>query len=204
MHSTSETTVDWTHELAEQLDWHWQHHLRPRLATLTDDEYLWEPVAGGWNLRPRAEATTPMAAGAGDVVADFDFPEPDPPPVTTIAWRMAHVSIGVFGTRAANHFGDGDGDAVDTVDYGTTDWPLTAAGGLELLDRHYSAWMAGVRSLDETALARPCGPAEGPFQDYPMAALVLHIHREAIHHGAEMCLLRDLYRTRAEWTGGQR
>ena len=26
-----------------------------------------------------------------------------------------------------------------------------------------------------------------------MAALVLHINREAIHHGAEVILLRDLY-----------
>jgi hypothetical protein len=28
-----------------------------------------------------------------------------------------------------------------------------------------------------------------------MAELVLHINREAIHHGAEVLLLRDLYRT---------
>lgn len=27
-----------------------------------------------------------------------------------------------------------------------------------------------------------------------MAALVLHISRETIHHGAEITLLRDLYR----------
>jgi hypothetical protein len=26
-----------------------------------------------------------------------------------------------------------------------------------------------------------------------MAALILHIHREVIHHGAEISLLRDLY-----------
>ena len=26
-----------------------------------------------------------------------------------------------------------------------------------------------------------------------MAALVLHIHREVLHHGAEISLLRDLY-----------
>ena len=26
-----------------------------------------------------------------------------------------------------------------------------------------------------------------------LAALVLHIHREVIHHGAEIALLRDLY-----------
>lgn len=185
--------VDWSHELTEQLEWHWEHHMRPRLETLTDQEYLWEPVAGAWNLRPRAEANTPMAAGAGDVVADYAYPEPQPAPVTTIAWRMAHVSIGVFGSRAANHFGDGG------VDYPTTDWPLTADAGRELLDHHYRAWIAGVRSLDENGLQQPCGPAEGPFQDYSMAALVLHINREAIHHAAEICLLRDLYRTRHDW-----
>jgi hypothetical protein len=30
-----------------------------------------------------------------------------------------------------------------------------------------------------------------------MAALVLHINREALHHGAEVALLRDLYRWRS-------
>jgi hypothetical protein len=50
-----------------------------------------------------------------------------------------------------------------------------------------------VRGLGAEGLAQPCGPAEGPFADYSMAALVLHINREAIHHGAEIALLRDLY-----------
>jgi hypothetical protein len=55
-------------------------------------------------------------------------------------------------------------------------------------------------------MAAPCGPAEGPFADYPMAALVLHINREVIHHGAEVALLRDLYRARGsgEVTGTSR
>jgi hypothetical protein len=179
--------LDWNRDLVEQLDWHWQNHLRPRLDGLTDAEYLWEPVPGCWSLRPKAGAITSMAAGAGDVVADFAYPEPVPVPFTTIAWRMGHVAIGVLGMRAANHFGSGG------VDYQSTDWPLTAAGGLELLDRHYAAWITGVRGLGEDGLARPCGPAEGPFSDYTMAALVLHINRETIHHGAEITLLRDLY-----------
>ena len=98
--------IDWNHELLDQLDWHWKDHLRPRLDNLTDHEYLWEPVAGCWSLRPRDEAVSPMAAGAGDVVADFEYPEPQPAPFTTIAWRMGHISIGVLGTRAANHFGE--------------------------------------------------------------------------------------------------
>jgi hypothetical protein len=179
--------LDWSRELLDQLEWHWQNHLRPRLDGLTDEEYLWEPVPHCWSLRPRSEATTSMAAGAGEVVADFAYPEPVPAPFTTIAWRMAHVAIGVLGMRAANHFGEGG------VDYQTTEWSLTAVDGLALLDHHYDAWITGVRGLDESGLARPCGPAEGPFSEYPMATLVLHISRETIHHGAEITLLRDLY-----------
>jgi hypothetical protein len=43
------------------------------------------------------------------------------------------------------------------------------------------------------ALARP---AEGPFAEHPLSELVVHINREVIHHGAEISLLRDLYRAR--------
>jgi hypothetical protein len=187
--------IDWTAQLSDQLDWHWHAQLRPRLEGLTDDEYLWEPVSDCWSLRPREEAVSSDAAGLGATVADFDHPPPDPEPVTTIAWRIGHIAIGCLGMRASNHFGDG------SVSYASTDWPLDAAGGLRLLDHHYDAWMAGVRSLDLVGLARPCGPAEGPFADYPFAALVLHINREVIHHGAELALLRDLYLRRDEITG---
>jgi hypothetical protein len=38
--------IDWNAELVNQLEWHWQHQLRPRLDGITDDEYFWEPVAG--------------------------------------------------------------------------------------------------------------------------------------------------------------
>lgn len=182
---------DWTHELAEQLSWHWENQLRPRLEGLTDDEYLWEPVPGCWNVRPRGQAGPDVpgavTAGSGSHVIDFAFPEPTPPPVTTIAWRLAHLVVGVFGARNASHFG-GPEDSYESHDY-----PGTAAGALAQLDDAHDRWMAGVRSLDADALARPCGPAEGPFGHLPMATLVLHIHREVIHHGAEVALLRDLY-----------
>jgi len=186
--TTADLTIDWTRELVEQLDWHWREQLRPRLDGLTDAEYFWEPVPRCWSIRPRGEAASGMAAGAGDWVADFEMPEPDPAPVTTIAWRLGHISIGLFAMRASAHFGDG------SVSYQTTDWPPTAAGALDLLDRSYEAWTSGVRALDQGALARPVGPAEGPWAEYSMAVLILHINREAIHHGAEVSLLRDLYR----------
>lgn len=43
--------------------------------------------------------------------------------------------------------------------------------------------------------------AEGPFAKEPMAALVVHINREALHHGAEIALLRDLYRWKDKSAG---
>jgi hypothetical protein len=158
------------------------------LSGLTDDEYFWEPVEGCWNVQPRGVSTAPIQAGSGAFTIDFALPEPDPPPVTTIAWRLGHVIVGVLGTRASNHFGD------RSIDYQTFDYAGTAADALRQLDGVYAAWTGGVRALGTGGLARPCGRDEGPFADYPMAALVLHISRETIHHGAEILLLRDLYR----------
>jgi DinB superfamily len=181
-------TIDWTAELSAQLAWHWEHHVRSRLDGLTDAEYFWEPVEGCWNIRPRGESRTAMAAGGGDFVIDFAFPAPVPPPVTTIAWRLGHVIAGVFGMRNAAHFGG------PPVDYATVIWPVDAARALVALDTAYGMWAEGVAGLDGERLAAPVGPAEGPYADLPFAALVLHINREAIHHLAEVLLLRDLYR----------
>jgi hypothetical protein len=69
----------------------------------------------------------------------------------------------------------------------------TAARALDQLDDAYATWTAGVRGLGTDGLSQSCGPAEGPFADASLAALVLHINREALHHGAEIALLRDLY-----------
>jgi DinB family protein len=77
---------------------------------------------------------------------------------------------------------------------GEGDYPGDAATALSRLDAAYAAWMAGIRGLDAAGLTRPIGPAEGVFAAEPMAALIMHINREAMHHGAEICLLRDLYR----------
>jgi hypothetical protein len=178
-------SVDWNTELLLQLTWHWVTHLRPRLSGLTDEEYLWEPVAGCWSLRPRETATTPMAAGGGAWVLDFALPEPQPVPVTTIAWRIGHLLVGVFGSRNASHFGG------PPVDYQSYLYPSRGQDALDQLDQMYDTWVDGVRALGPEDLARACG--ELGFETSTMAALVLHIHREVIHHGAEIALLRDLY-----------
>ncbi|MFI6760091.1 DinB family protein [Micromonospora sp. NPDC050417] len=180
--------IDWNQELLEQLDWHWRNQLRPRLDGLTDDEYLWEPVAGCWSIRSRQGTGGVEGIGSGEWAIDFVYPEPIPAPVTTIAWRLGHIIAGVFGARNAAHF-DGPATSYDSFAYAGT-----AEVALAQLDEAYARWTEGVRTLGAEGLTRPCGPAEGPFADYPLASLVLHINREAIHHGAEIALLRDLYR----------
>ena len=79
------------------------------------------------------------------------------------------------------------------ADYESWAYAGSAAEALRQLDEQYAAWRDGVHGLGEDRLGEPCGPAEGPYADSPMARLVLHINREVIHHGAEIALLRDLY-----------
>lgn len=181
---------DLTLKLHEQLDWHWQTLARPRLEGLTDEEYRWEPAPGAWNVRHRDEPAPPtvtMRAGAGEWLVDYAFPEPDPAPVTSIAWRLAHVVVGVLGARVHSHFGG------RPMTYDGWEHAGTAEGVLTQLDEAYAAWSAGVRSLTPETLAAGVGPAEGPFAAEPMLTLVLHINREVIHHLAEVALLRDLW-----------
>ncbi|AWH92783.1 DinB family protein [Dietzia lutea] len=188
---TATHTLDWTGQLVDQMDHHWTSQLRPRLEGMTDAEYHFSPAPDErtWDVRPRGTSRAPMQGGVGDHTIDFAYPEPVPAPLTTIAWRIGHVVVAALGARWHSHFGG------PPHDYMTHTYAGDAAGALAQLDRVYAGWMDGVRGLDAEALARPAGEAEGPWAQYPMAALVLHINREVIHHGAEMCLLRDVYAT---------
>lgn len=180
------TELNLTTLLTDQIDWHWQNQLRPRLEGLSDDEYLWEP-APGWSVRPRGTGDAPVQGGSGDFTIEFAFPPPEPAPFTTIAWRLGHIIVGVLAIRNAGHFGRAD------TDYMGFDYAATAAQALAQLDEEYAHWIEGVRTLGPDDLASPCGPSEGPWSEHSMATLVLHINRELIHHGAEIALLRDLY-----------
>ncbi len=174
----------WNRTLLDQMDFHWRYILLPRLAALTDEQYLWEPVEGCWSVRP----------GKGDRwLMDGTGPARDeePPPFTTIAWRIAHLTE-VFGQRASNHFGDGSFDCV------TYPWSGTAAGAVVLMTAEHDRWQSGVEALGEDGLFSPCGTAEGPYAAEPFLTLVLHINREFLHHAAEVMLLMDLYRNTIE------
>ena len=154
----------------------------PRLGGLTDEEYCWEPAGEMWSVRRRDETGAALVGGSGLHVMEWAFPEPDPAPLTTIAWRLAHLIVNVFGERNANHFGG------PPTGFFAHDYAGTAADALTQLDGAVDRWCRGVESLSDDDLLRPVGEAEGPFAQHPYADLILHVHREAIHHGAEISL----------------
>jgi hypothetical protein len=161
--------VKWRDELLAQMEFYWDHNLWPRLRGLTDEEYFWEPVPGCWSVRERPD---------GAFVMDWDWPAPEPPPVATIAWRMAHIGVRTLGLRANALFGDGSW-TVDTIR-----WPKTAPEALRALAMHYEHWRTGARTM--------------AHEDEDTAtSVILHMNREIIHQGAQIALLRDLHRARA-------
>jgi hypothetical protein len=169
----------WREQVLEQLTFWWDYSFWPRVQGLTDEEYFWSPAADCWTVRPHPD---------GGFVLDDQSPPPEPAPVTTIAWRLCHIGSGVFAVRNASHFGG------PPWDMHGRDWPGTADDALAWVADGYERWHTSVAALTDEELAYPVGPAEGQWASSPMFALVLHINREVIHHGAEVCLLRDLYR----------
>jgi hypothetical protein len=53
-------------------------------------------------------------------------------------------------------------------------------------------------------VGRLLGPRGGPYAEDPMAELIAHTNREVMHHGAEIALLRDLYRATGTTTRDSR
>ena len=171
--------VNWKSSLIDQMDFAWEYMLVPRMVGLTDDEYLWAPVADVWTVH----------RGEGDAPAIDPQRHVEPAPFTTIAWRMHHMAD-FFTKRRVNHFGEPGSEEMDAP------VALSAEGGMANLTRAYERWKAELDAMPNDRLSAPCGPAEGPFAESPFADLVLHINREFIHHAAECALVRDLYRQR--------
>jgi hypothetical protein len=69
---------------------------------------------------------------------------------------------------------------------------------LAFLDRSYAAWHDGILARPEGFIDRPSDGPPGTLDGrYPFADVIQHVNAEVLGHGAEMCLLRDLYRARA-------
>jgi hypothetical protein len=150
-----------------------------RLDGLTDEEYLWEPVPGAWTLRRDT-------GGHWYLEGEREPRPPDPAPVTTIAWRVGHLAGSALAGLGGRLFG--------------TAGPIELAGTVDelpaFLAAAYHRWRPGMVALDEDGWMVRLGPAFGPYADANRLDMALHVFDEVVHHGAEVALLRDLYRAR--------
>ncbi|MDF6022867.1 DinB family protein [Streptomyces sp. JH34] len=165
------------------------------VPALTDEEYLWEPVPDCWSVRPRGAGPGPHATfltGAGGWGRDTaPFPHPSPPPFTTLAWRLSHLSE-MLALRA-DHTAGGHGMTRD--DYRVAG---DAAEALADFGASAAAWRAALLGADDAALDT-VGYSTYPYgsdPEDPFLETVWWVNQEVLHHGAEIALLRDLYRAR--------
>ena len=165
-----------TSSLVTALDNAWDP-LLPRCDGMSDEEYLWEPTSAAWSVR----------FSDGSWRADWADPDPEPAPVTTIAWRTWHIAVDALDSYSARLFGQTGTGLHGTAWVG--DWP-TARG---LLAASWDVFRTGVTRWSERDLLEPLGPAWGSFADHSNLDLAHHALREVVHHGAEIALLRDLH-----------
>jgi hypothetical protein len=158
------------------LDYVWPR-VRSRLDGVADDEYLWEPVPGCWSIRPHGALWE----------VERQVPPPEPPPLTTIAWRTWHI-----GSECVSGFYQRAFEA-RALDLAEREWFSTAAAALTALDQAWAVFSTCFHELDDEAISRELGPAFGPYATDTRADLLLHVADELIHHGAEVALLRDLF-----------
>lgn len=144
---------------------------------LTDEEFHWEPCAGCWSVRRVADRW----------VMDYPDDAPDPPPVTTIGWRLLHVTHGnwMYGEFA---FGGASRNFADLPIYGS------AGPAVDDLIASQRPITDALTLVTDVTLNDPARTPAG--QTWPARRVFSTLLHEQVHHAAEISLLRDLYRNR--------
>jgi hypothetical protein len=160
---------------------------------MSDEEYRWEPAPGCWTVRSRATGPGPRATvlvGTGEWGRDAaTAPHPWPPPLTTIAWRLGHLSE-MLTLRADHLVGS---HSLTRDDYGFCG---DAAGAIAAFRTGVEAWRGALLEAEDSwldATGRSTYPYGSDPED-PFIETAWWVNQEVLHHGAEIGLLRDLYR----------
>lgn len=183
----SDAPADWAHRrvmlvasgLVEQA---WSV-MEPNLRGLSDEEYFWEPAPGCWSVRRREETRSPECWGRGEWVVETSLDGAVEPATTTIGWRLMHAydCTTDFTSRAFGH-GGRDWNAIEV--------PGSAAGAVALMTEAVRGLREHIEhSTDDILLA----PVDPDFLE-PRWLLLDKALLEAIHHTAEVGVLRNLHR----------
>ena len=158
----------------------WQFNLVWRLAAwhlpaLTDDMCVWEPAPGSWNVRLSA---------AGVWTHDWQVPEPDPAPPTTIGWLTWQMIWWWSGLLEAVHGGT-------PAPQEAVDWPGSAKATVERLEALSKEWAEFLNGLTEADLERPLAY---PWSEArPLRTAIAWANSELIKNVAEIGVLHHLY-----------
>jgi hypothetical protein len=162
--------------LATQTEAAWKT-LTGRLEGLTDDEFFWQPAPGCWTVHPDAD---------GRWVVDYAVPEPDPPPFTTIGWRLVHLASCKW---MYHEYAFG----LAKLTWEELDYPHTARDAIAWLEEGHNGLRAATKDLSEADLGETRLTNWG--ESWPTWRILWTLIFHDLHHGAEIGCLRDLYRT---------
>jgi hypothetical protein len=160
--------------LTAEMDEAWQT-LRRRLEGLTDQEFFWEPVPGCWTAHPAED---------GRWIVDYAEPAPEPPPFTTIAWRLLHLAE----CKVMYHeyaFGPG------RLTWDELPTPYTAVEAIAWLEESQARLRAALDGLGDPDLEEMRLTNWG--ERWPTWRIFWSMVSHDLHHGAEIGCLRDLY-----------
>ncbi|MFF5446754.1 DinB family protein [Streptomyces sp. NPDC012888] len=165
-------------------------------SPLTDAEYLWEPVPGCWSVRRRTDgpgARATLLTGRGAWGRDAaPAPHPEPPPFTTLAWRLSHLTEMLL--LRADHTSGSRSLTRESFEVAGD-----AAAAVAAYQEASAAWRRTLLGADEAALDT-VGHSAYPYgsdPEDPFLETVWWVNQEVLHHGAEIALLRDLYASTA-------
>jgi uncharacterized damage-inducible protein DinB len=161
--------------LATEMDDAWETLYR-RLDGLTDAEFFWEPVSGCWTVHRAKEEYW---------VVDYADPAPDPPPFTTIAWRLLHLAECkvmyyeyAFGARQLTW------EQLPVLH--------TATEATAWLEQSHARLRSALNNLSDADLEEMRLTNWG--EPWPTWRIFWSMVSHDLHHGAEIGCLRDLYR----------
>jgi hypothetical protein len=144
---------------------------------MTDDELLWTPTEDAWTLQRDSSQS-------GGWSYPYEFDPPTPHPVTSIGWRLVHITASNW-IYLEHAFGPGQRNFPDLPVHGTArevleDWQSSRAP--------VTRWLRDATEEDLTEM-RPSHLGSPLAAGEVMRILI----DEQTHHGAEVALLRDLY-----------
>jgi hypothetical protein len=154
------------------------HDMRQRLHDLADDEFFWEPISGSWTI---------FRTEDGRWDHHYEEPDPVPAPFTTIAWRLTHLAM----CKVMYHehaFGAAE------LTWDTIETPGTAAATIAELERGHALLVEDLAALGDADLGAPVSTNWG--ETWPAWRIFWTMIDHDSHHGGEIGVLRDLFRSR--------